>query len=94
MKKTSQNIYIKERVSASERNVTAYTTLTGLLRSEGMQHIYRSAWLLLSEGKTLNFNNLLIYKIKLNHEQNNRSGNDPRNGGSTADQRNRSAVTR
>lgn len=68
-----KQVYIKEQINSTGRTLTGYTSLTSLLRSERMDHLYRSAWLLIKSGNTFNFNNLLIYKINLHHGRNKRS---------------------
>lgn len=72
----SKTIYIKEQISAEGRKMTAYSTLTYLLRSENMIKMYRAAWLVLREGNSLVYNNLLIHKIQLHHDKQTRRNSD------------------
>jgi len=58
-----QFIYLK----VSDGQESAYTSLTQLLRSEGIERTYRSARKLLIVGQKFQFNQITVSKVKLIH---------------------------
>lgn len=74
-----QFIYLK--VSGGQES--AYTSLTELLRSEQIGHVYHSARKILIKGEKFYFNHITVSKVKLNHFTNGKrfNGNHRRSVG-------------
>jgi len=58
-----QFIYFK----ISDEQESAYTSLTGLLKSENIERLYKTVRLRLMKGSKFQYNNITISKVKLNH---------------------------
>jgi|APHig6443718053_1056840.scaffolds.fasta_scaffold31368_3 hypothetical protein len=62
----TDTIYIKQ--DRSTNTFEAYTTLRGMLRSEGLDHVYMTARSQLNKSGIFTFDKIIFSKIKLNHK--------------------------
>jgi len=67
-----KSIYLKEEVGNALESAVSYATLTQLLREEGVIDAYNSAIYYFRKGEPFTVKNIVIRKIPLKHQSNER----------------------
>jgi ribosome-associated protein YbcJ (S4-like RNA binding protein) len=63
------HLFLKEKLRPEGKEFEGYTTLTGLLKSEGLFHIYGSIRYVILQQNIFQHGNIIIRRIPLTHQK-------------------------
>jgi hypothetical protein len=66
---SQQHTFIKETITNNGRDFKSYTTLTGILKSENLFHLYATIRCVILKSGIFKYQNIIIRRVPLFHQK-------------------------